>query len=192
MIWTWLAAAAAAAPFQTLQPAATLDRQQAVMGGAVGYRAPLDAPGRGPAVFSAWARYGLEDRVEALGGAALSTSGFGTVVHGGLRARALGEAQGPQLSVGGLLFTGLDGVSPFGVSVPVQLGLASASHDLFVGTAPTVVPLGEAGTLWSLESEAGMQVTVASFPAWFALTHATTAGAHAVGLAVGLGYDLSQ
>jgi hypothetical protein len=173
---------AAAAPNAALLPAGTLPAEESEMGAAVtigtgelgsllsgagGLDAGLEgAPAMG-ILFSAWGRYGLTERIEALGGAWLPISPLSVGVHGGARVRLIGDPvrDGPQLSVGASVSSFLLApLATLSVTVPVSAGIRSGDVDVWLTPMVTATQLG----LLGIGAEAGVGLQANGVPVFFA------------------------
>lgn len=164
MLTLWMASAALGAPYGTMVPGITLAAADSEMGGAVSVGtgdlgtlqsgaggmedvALEGAPSAG-LLFSAWARYGLTDRIEALGGAWLPISPLSVGIHGGARIRLLGAPAhpGPRVTIGASLGSlMLAPLETLALTVPVSAGIRAGGAELWITPTATVTQRGLLG-----------------------------------------------
>lgn len=134
----WLAGSALAGTAMVPYPPQTLEKAVPSWGGGFGWSDGSLQITRG-AAFSGWSRYGLSDRVEALGGAWFTVQPLDIGVHGGLRASTgnPGGADGWGASAG--LTAGAGGT--FNVALPLEAGLQRRTVRVWLGAQPAIYPM---------------------------------------------------
>jgi len=189
----WWVMLASAGPYQMLAPASTLDLEHSEAGAGLGYTAATELPDQGLVSVAGWVRYGLVERVEVSGGAALPLNPVDLGVHGGVRFQPLGPEgtePGVKGSLGAFVGTQARALALPSVTVPVAVGYRSRVLEVFVQPSGSVYST-TGGPLGAWNVEAGIAVFSTGFPLYLTASYGAVGGVGLMGANVGGGYDMA-